>query len=216
MMADLILIAILVLNVLFGLKHGFFVMLGRLLLLLLSLAVTLLLLGPLTGLLSEAPFLAPLSEKLGESVLLPLEETAADISGAIDSFSLPPSLARLMQAELPDPDNSVTKAYPEFSAVLFKFALSAAAFILMFAIVSLVIRLLTKSLTKIADSLPLLGTVNRLGGLLAGLAIGLVQISIALLVLGFIAPSFPAVTEWIGQSRIAAHFYSLNILFFLL
>lgn len=215
MIIDLILVAILILNLVFGLKRGFFDMLGRLIMFALSLAVTLLLLGPLNGALAKAPFLAPLADKLGKSVLDPLQKTAANIGVAIDSFKLPPFLARLMQSELPTPDNSVTQAYPEFTAVLFKFALNAALFVLMFAIVSLAVHFLAKLLTHMSDKVPVLGTANRLGGLLAGLLLGLVQVSILLLAAGFLVPYLPAAAELLADSRIAAFFYSINILAFL-
>ena len=60
MLADLVLLLILLLAALLGLKLGFFDMLGRLLMLLLSLGLTMLLLGPATGFLSRVPWLEPL------------------------------------------------------------------------------------------------------------------------------------------------------------
>ncbi len=216
MLTDLILVALLILNILLGLKRGFFEMLGRLVLLLLSLAATLLLLGPLTSLLADAPFFAPLVKKLGDVVLTPLQNTASNIGAAVDSFGLPPILARLMQSELPTPDSSITQAYPEFTAVLFKFALNAAIFILMFAVVSIVIHFAARSLTRFSDSLPVLGTANRLGGLVAGLALGLVQITIILLAMGFLAPYVPFFADQISTSKIAEQFFAIDILTFLL
>jgi len=216
MLADLILIAILILNVLLGLKRGFFEMMGRLVLFLLSLAITLLLLSPLTDLLSKAPVLAPLAEKLSQHVLDPLKSTAVNIGTAIDGFNLPPMLARLMQSELPTPDNTVTQAYSEFSGVLFRFALNAAVFVLMFVLVSLIVHFLSHALTRMSDKLPVVGAANHLGGFLAGLVLGLVQISILLLVFGFLVPYIPAVADLIADSRIASYFYAINILAYLL
>ena len=216
MLADLILIAILILNILFGLKRGFFEMLGRLALLLLSLIATLVLLGPLTNLLANAPFLAPLANKLGDAVLRPLEQSAANIGTAVEGFGLPAMLARLMQAELPTAESSVSQSYPEFTAVLFKFALSAAIFVLIFALASILIHFIARSLTRVTENVPLLGTANRLGGLLTGLAIGLLQVSVILLVLGFLAPYVPYFADTIAASAIARYFYSINILSYLL
>lgn len=216
MLADLILIAILVLNILLGIKHGFFVMLGRLILFILSLGVTVLLAGPLSSLLAKAPFLAPLADKLSEHVLGPLQQTATSIGATIDSFNLPPLLSKFMQSQFPTLDSSVNQAYAEFSSVLLQFALNAVIFIIMFIIISILIHLLARVLTKLADKLPLVGTANRLGGLLSGLVLGLIQVSIILLVLGFLTPYLPSIASAISDSRIAAYFYSINILAYLL
>ena len=216
MLADLILIAILVLNVLLGLKRGFFEMLGRLILFLLSLAITLLLLSPLTELLIKSPFLAPLATRITDTVLKPLQQTAGNIGTAIESFNLPPMLARLMQSKLPTPDNSVTQAYSAFAEVLFRFALNAAIFIIMFAVVALVIHFLARALTRMAEKVPVAGAANHLGGLLAGLVLGLIQISILLLVLGFLVPYLPSVAKLVADSKIAGYFYAINILAYLL
>jgi hypothetical protein len=216
MLLDLVIAAIILLNVLLGLKHGLLEMLGRLVILILIVAVTLLLLGPLTDLLVTLPFLAPLADKLGGPVLKPLQDSAANIGAAIESFGLPKILADLMQSQLPTPDNSVTQAYPEFTAVLFKFALNAAVFLVMFIIISIIIRLLARTLTRTADKLPLIGTANHLGGLLAGLAVGLVQCSLLLLFLGFVAPYISALADLVAGSWIAGKFYEINILSFIL
>jgi hypothetical protein len=216
MLADLILIAILIINLLIGLKRGFFIMIGRLVLLVLSLAVTLLLLSPLSGLLAKIKFLAPFAEKMSQQVLQPLKETASSIGAAIGSLKLPPFLASWMQSELPKPENSVTHAYPELTAVLYRFALNAVVFIVLFALVTLLIHLVARSLTKLSDSVPVIGAVNRIAGLVVGLALGLAEVSILLLVIGFLAPYLPSVAGLIEKSWIASYFYSINILYYLL
>ena len=63
-----------------------------------------------------------------------------------------------------------------------------------------------------ADKIPLVGSANRLGGFLAGLLIGLIQISILLLALGFIAPLIDPVAVWLSNSWIAGQFFAIDIL----
>lgn len=212
MLLDIVIAAIILINILLGLKRGLLVMLGRLALLVLIIAVVLVLAGPLTDALVEAPFLAPLSDKIGEAVLEPLRDQAANIGMAIESFGIPKMLADLLQSMLPTPDNSVTEAFPEFSEALFRFLIQALVFILIFIIVVVVISLLTRMLTRAADKVAVVGTANRLGGLLLGTFIGVVQSSLLLLFLGFLSPVWKTAAGWIAESWIATRFFEINIL----
>jgi hypothetical protein len=216
MVADLILLALLLLNALLGLKRGFFEMAGRLILLALSIAVTLLLLSPLTSLLAKSTLLAPWADKVSQHILQPLEQAATGIGTAIAGLNLPPFLAALMQSELPAAGGSVAQAHQAFSAVLFHFALNAVGFILIFILVALVIHFAARALTRTTDSVPVIGAVNHLGGLVVGLVYGLAEIAILLLLVGFSAPYLPDVAKLVADSRIAGYFYSINILHYLL
>jgi hypothetical protein len=215
MLADLVFLAILLISALFGLKQGFINMLGRLVLLALSAAVTLLLLGPLTSLLLHSNVLAPWSDKISAYVLDPLEKTATSVESAIASLNLPPFLAKLMQSGV-SPGGSVTQAHDQLSTVLVQFALSGVAFILIFLVVGLLIHVIARSLTRVADSVPVISTLNRAGGLVVGLVFGLAGILIILLLAGFAAPYLPAIAEQVAKSRIASYFYSINILYYLI
>jgi uncharacterized membrane protein required for colicin V production len=216
MLADIILVALLLINALLGLKRGFLVMAGRLALLVLSLAITLLLLSPLAGLLAKMPALAPMATKVSEKIIAPLEATAANIGAAVESLHLPPYLEELMKSELPQAGTSVSQANPELKAVLFRFAVSIALFIVLFIIVALLIYIATHALTRVSDTVPVIGTVNRIGGLVVGLAIGLAEAAVLLLLVGFAAPYWPSLAEMVAESRIAGFFYSFNVLQYLL
>ncbi|MGI6334272.1 MAG: CvpA family protein [Saccharofermentanales bacterium] len=212
MLLDIILGVIILINIVLGLKRGLLVMLGRLALLVLVLAVALLLSAPLTAKLTESALLAPFAESITENILAPLSQTATSIGAAVESFGLPQMLEDLMQKYLPNQESSLTQAFPEFSAVLVKFALNALVFLIIFIIMVLLISLLTRALTKAADKIPLVGSANRLGGFFAGLLIGLIQISVLLLVLGFIAPLIDPVAGWLADSWIAGQFFAIDIL----
>ena len=212
MLLDIIIAIIILINLLLGLKRGLLVMLGRLALLVLVVAITLILAGPLTDVLVKAPFLAPVSDKISQAVLEPLRDSAANIGMAIESFGIPKMLADLLQSMLPTPDNSVAQAFPQFSEALFKFFLQALVFILMFVIVVVVISLLTRMLTRAADKIAVVGTGNRLGGMLLGVLIGLFQASLILLFLGFLSPVWSTAASWISDSWAASRFYEINIL----
>jgi len=187
-------------------------MLGRLVLLLLSLGLTLLALQPLAGFLTQAPFMSRMAEWMTSPVLEPLRQTAASVDEAIGKFALPPILDQLMRAKIIDQSASVLQAEPELTTVLFRYALTAILFIVLFSLISLAIHALTRSLTHLADALPVLGLANRLGGTLAGLVFGLVAVLILLLLIGYAAPYWPAVAGEVAKSRLAGYFYSVNFL----
>jgi hypothetical protein len=212
MLLDIILAVIILINILLGLKRGFIVTIGRLAILVLIVAIVLLLAGPLADTLAKSPILAPLSDKIGNAILKPLADSAANIGMAIESFGIPKMLANLLQSQLPSADNTVTKVFPEFSNVLFKFVINAIIYLLLFILVIVVISLLTRALTRAADKLPLIGAGNRFGGLLVGLVIGVVQVSIILLMLGFLSPVWPAAASAISDSWVASRFYEIDIL----
>ncbi|MEA4888855.1 MAG: CvpA family protein [Clostridiaceae bacterium] len=212
MLVDCIFIAILIYFVLLGIRMGLLNMLGRLVLLFLSLGLTLLALQPLAGFLTQAPFMSQIAEWMTSPVLEPLRQTAASVDEAIGKFALPPILDQLMRAKIIDQSASVLQAEPELAAVLFRYALTAILFIVLFTLISLAIHTLTRSLTHLADALPVLGLVNRLGGTLAGLVFGLVAVLILLLLIGYAAPYWPAVAGQVAKSRLAGYFYSVNFL----
>ena len=211
MILDIILAVIIAINILLGLKRGLLVMLGRLLMFLIIVAATLVLLGPLTDTLAKAPFIVPLEQQFGDSVLKPLVSSAANLGAAVDNLGLPAMLADLMKSQLPALNSTLAEGYPQLTSVLFHFLLSAIVFVLMFIIIIVVISLLTSVLTKAADKVPVLGPANRLGGLVAGLVIGLLQISVILLIMGFLSPTVGIFSQAIDSSWIAGQFFKIDI-----
>ena len=139
MILDIILAVIIAINILLGLKRGLLVMLGRLLMFLIIVAATLVLLGPLTDTLAKAPFIVPLEQQFGDSVLKPLVSSAANLGAAVDNLGLPAMLADLMKSQLPALNSTLAEGYPQLTSVLFHFLLSAIVFVLMFIIIIVVI-----------------------------------------------------------------------------
>ncbi len=212
MILDIILIVIVAINVLLGFKRGLLVMLGRLIMLVLIVAVALLVVGPLTDALAAAPFMASIEKGFGDAVLEPLKSSVATIDSAVTSLGLPPALAALIRSQLPSSGSSLNEGYAEFTNVLFKFALNAIIFIILFILIILLVSVLTKALTKAADKVPVIGPANHVGGLVLGLAVGLLQICVILLAMGFITPYFDFVAKAVSDSWLAARFYEINIL----
>lgn len=212
MLADLILIAIILINALIGFRRGLIDMLGRLLIFLVSLVLTLLLVSPLAAWLAGRPALEPLARKFADSILEPLRDTAPDIAAVVASFKLPPILENMLQEQMAGHSGDFSETFPALSASIFRFALVAALFVLFFALITILIHIISRSLTRVSDKVPVLGTANRLAGLATGSAFGLLQVVILLLLAGLTAAYFPAIGDFIENSRIAEFFYSRNFL----
>ena len=135
MLVDLILVVLLLLTAFWGVKAGLFDMLGRLLILLLSLGLTLLALGPVTRFLLDIPWLAPLGAWLAHPVVARIEEAALSIEETISQFALPPLLEALMASQVPAEGGDMSAVLPELTATLFRFALTAAILYLVAGII---------------------------------------------------------------------------------
>jgi uncharacterized membrane protein required for colicin V production len=212
---DGILLAFLLVLLLLGLRDGFFKMLGRLLTTIVSLIVTLLLIGPATRIINGIPFVSNLAMRLSDGILAPLRKTVAGIPEIIAGFNLPPFLEKLMLTELSTSDPAGAVRYENLSALIARFTLTALLFLLIFAATAILIRSLAHLLTRLVNELPILGLANRLAGGAAGLAYGLVLVSIAMLLLGLAAPVFPKVISAVENTFLLDYLYRHNLLLLL-
>lgn len=187
-------------------------MLGQLVLLLLPLAAALVMLGPASDWMVRLPFLAAWRDRLAEPVLTPLAQTVTTVQEAVESFLLPPLLAVWLKTRLPDPASDLGRVLPEMTEVLFRYVLSGLAFLILFFVISLVIRAAAGLLTRFSDGVPVLGLANRLGGLAVGLLTGGVLLAVLFLLIGVAAPWLPGLAGLVDQSVVAGYFYSVNFL----
>jgi uncharacterized membrane protein required for colicin V production len=209
---DLVLAAVLLAGALIGFRRGFLNMLGQLVMLLIPLAAAFLMLDPASAWLTRLPFPASWRERLAEPVLAPLAASLISAQEAIESFLLPPLLAVWMSIRLPDASTDLDRVLPEMSDALFHFLVSGLSFLLLFILISLVVRITASYLTRFSDRVPVLGTANRLGGLAVGLLTSCVILAVLFLLAGVAAPWFPDFANLISQSRVAGYFYSVNFL----
>lgn len=212
---DGILLAFLLVLLLLGLRDGFFEMLGRLLTTIVSLIVTLLLIGPATRIINGIPFISNLAMRLSDGILAPLRKSVAGIPEIIAGFHLPPFLEKLMVAELSTSSPAGSVRYENLSALIARFTLTALLFLLIFAATAILIRSLAHFLTRLVNELPILGLANRLAGGAAGLVYGLVLVSIVLLLLALAAPVFPRVIAAVEDTFLLDILYRQNLLLLL-
>ena len=209
---DGLLLAFLLYLVIIGFRDGFFEMLGRLMTTVLSLTISLLLIGPATNIINGIPFLSELSVRLSDGILAPLRKSLISVPSIIDGFGLPPFLEKLMLSKMTGTNADGTASYNELSVMIARFALTALLFMLIFASAVLLIRMFTRFLTKLVNNLPVLGFANRFFGLAAGLAYGLMIVSVLLFLLALLAPYLPRVVQSVEATALLSYLYRQNLL----
>ena len=212
MLLDLAILLTLALFAINGFRRGFLVLSGRLLILALSFAATLLMLGPSAQLLGKLPFVESLAETVNEKVIRPLMPVAGTLKDAVGKLELPQPVRDLLLAKLPNPDSPLLEAWPQLSGALADFAIRAVTFFVLLLLISLAVRTLVSIMTNILDHVPIVGFLNRLTGLLLGFLHGLLILVICILVAGFLAPYIPKLGAIMRESWIVTTFYRLDLI----
>ena len=209
MLADIIFVLVILLNAIVGYRRGFFNMIGRIAVTLVSIVLAFLIISPVAGWLVQLPLFDPLEERIGTSVSESIQITEENVGSVVERMNLPEVVEILMLENLPEPDTDFTQAYPAFSAALFRLALMAFLFVMVFAVLIIAIHLMTRSLTAVSDKVPLLGLTNRLIGMTAGLVFASLQLFIAIFLLALLSPHISMLNQAIQSSRILTYLYQL-------
>ncbi len=210
MLADSIILISLSLFALNGFQRGFLTLAGRILILALSLAIAFLMLGPTALALDSLPFIDDLAESINEQVIFPLLPASASLAEAIDKLQLPGPVERFLLAEFPAADGPFLDAWPQLSSIIAQYLVKAVTFLLLLALVALAIQTMVSLMTTALDHVPVLGGLNRLAGLLLGVLHGAVILALAILFLSLLAPYFPRLGNFIGDSTLIRQFYAIN------
>ena len=212
MIIDLIILIFLIVMILVGWHRGLLLTLANLAATVFSLVLTWLLLDPVINLLESAPFMTPFADQITRRLVEPLQATSGSIRAAVGTLTLPPVLENLLLTKIPNPDSSVPQSWTDLSGQLFRFTLTAIVFILLFLAISFLIFWVSRALTKTMDKIPLIGFANHLGGLIGGLAFGLVIVHVLLLLCGLLAPWLTDLNKWLSGSILVNWFYEVNLL----
>ncbi|MDD2533354.1 MAG: CvpA family protein [Eubacteriales bacterium] len=208
-LAILILILIFALN---GFRRGFLVLAGRLLILVVSLLLSLLILGPTAKFLAYFPFLNPIVESINDQVIRPLIPAAATLGEAVKRLDLPQSIESLLLAEFPNQNSPLTDLWPQLSSTLGRYVITAVVFFMLLTIISILIGSFVGLMTNVLDHVPVIGGINRISGLLLGLVHGSLIIACVILAIGFLAPFIPILADLKHDSRIVEYVYQQDLI----
>jgi uncharacterized membrane protein required for colicin V production len=205
MLIDLLALAVVVYHACRGFRRGLFRLAGQLLILILSLLMTLLMLGPTADLLAKVPAIHALTVAINEKILLPLLPLTSTISGAIERMGLPEPLADILRGEFPDSQGPLADVWPALSSAMGRYLIRAVTWIILLCLTGLIIRALSGLLSSAVNHVPVIGNVNRLAGLAAGLLYGLAISALILFALSLAGPFISPLTGQLQTSWILTH-----------
>lgn len=212
MLADLAILVLLLIFALNGYRRGLLVLAGRLLILGASLVLSLLLLGPTAKVLDYLPFMSPLIQTLNDKIIRPLLPAAGNLKDAVLALALPEPIQDLLLATFPNPQSPLTDAWPSLSSTLAQYVITTVVFILLLTVISIVLMTIVSVMSDILDQVPVVGGLNRLSGLLLGLAHGSLIILLVVLVIGLLTPYIPALSDLQQGSQIIAAIYKQDLI----
>ena len=210
MLVDSIILVGLSLFALNGFQRGFLTLTARLLVLVLSLVVTILMLGPTALALDSLPFIDDLAKSINEQVIFPLLPASASLGEAIAELSLPLPVEHFLLAEFPATEGPFLDAWPQLSSIIAQYLIKAVTFLVLLSLISLVIHTLFSLMNTALDHVPVLGGLNRLAGLLMGVLHGALILVITIIFASFLAPYFPALGQYIQDSALVRQFFAFD------
>ncbi len=210
MLADSIILITLGLVALNGFQRGFLTMTGRLMVLLVSLGVSFLMLGPTALALDSLPFINDLAVSINNQIIYPLMPASASVADAIADLQLPAPVEHFLLGEFPQTEGPFIDVWPQLSATIAQYLVKAVTFIILLILVSVVIHTLVSLMTTALDHVPVLGGLNRLAGILAGVLHGALILAIVIFFTSLLAPYFPALGLILDDSWLIRQFYTID------
>jgi uncharacterized membrane protein required for colicin V production len=207
MITDIIIIGFAIIIVFNGWRHGLLLTLLNLAVAMFSFLAAWLLMVPAAGLIEKAPFLSPLAVQIENRLLEPVQKSGSSLMESIAGLNLPEPLETLLIRRFPDSNGSFSDMWQEISASVFKTAVTAGIFILIFTILLIILYAIARKLSGLVNYIPLLGTANRMAGAIASLIILAAVLHIVLLALALVIPVFPSLEKLTEQSFIVNWFY---------
>lgn len=98
----------------------------------------------------------------------------------------------------------------ELAKTITKFIFESIAFVII-VITVIIVAWILQIVSDLVFSLPLIGTVNSLGGLIAGGLLNIIRIFILFAILQLLAPTVPTIQQTINGTTITKHLYNNNI-----
>lgn len=204
---DLLIIIILSGSFYWGLRRGLLRSVADLVIILIAMATSFVLVRPGSSWLLQQGFFGGKMQELTQKI----QVVAADNNGLITDVLTKLGLPNVWIRYLTDQTGGNDQSWIEnIARVLTKLAVAVIVFLILFILVNVILKLATRGLTKMLDNIYLVGFLNRVGGGISNLALGLIIIVFLLLLMSALTPWVPKFGTWQENSHIASFLREKN------
>ncbi|MFA5585430.1 MAG: CvpA family protein [Saccharofermentanales bacterium] len=168
---------------------------------LVSIAIAFLMVRPISGWLFRLGLLSGKLQDMSDLVHEGAGTSAGGISSVLETLGMPDNWIRKI---LQSPDTSGNSLVDSAVHSVWNLVLGALVLIVVFLLVRLVLGLLARLLTPVLNGIPVVGWLNKTGGLFLGLLWGLFTIWLLVMVLISFSVTSPLIRSFVEGSRILA------------
>lgn len=198
-MIDLVIVALFLVVCIISYKRGFFATLLTIASGALSFVFIYLLASPLGSLIEKQGFLNGFHATIQSGVAERLVASGGSVVDALTSYGIPASWSEGLAVQASE---ASTQTATFLADQLTHLLAGVLAIVLLFLFFQVVVRLLLRHIARGINKIPLIGTLNRIGGFFLGALWGLVIVYLMSLLLSAFAPSVPVFASWLQQSTI--------------
>ena len=175
---------------------------------LISIAIAFLMVRPLTGWLYNLGLFSHSMEDLTQNVQQGVEAGSTNLSPVLESLGMPENWTRKI---LQSPDLTGQSVVDQAVNSVWQLVLGALVLVCVFLIVRIGLGLLARLLTPILNSVPVIGWLNRTGGLVLGLLWGIFTLWLLVMVLTSFSITSPIVRDFMNNSQILLYLSEKDI-----
>ncbi len=196
---DVIIIIVLLLFVWLGHRRGLLLTAVSVVSSLISIVIAFLLVRPISGWLHQLGLFSNTMKDFSDRVHENAGSYPASIAPVLEKFGMPESWTRkILQTTAPSGGTAIETTVNS----IWQLVLSALALIAIYLIIRIVLGLLARLLTPALNGIPVIGWLNRTGGLILGFVWGVFTLWIIMMVLTSFSVTSPAIHDFISGSKI--------------
>ncbi len=200
LIVDIAIILILIIFAVNGARRGLLRSLAGLIIFLLSLVLSFLLVRPGSSWLVEQGLFSGYAGELSAKIEAMAGPGNSLLNVVLEKLHLPSVWLRHISSSIGAQESNLATA---IALSLIKIAVSALLFWFLFLSISFLLKLAARELTKLLNNIYLVGSLNKLGGIVIKLFYGLVIVFLLIFLLTALTPLYPRFGLWLESSSIA-------------
>jgi uncharacterized membrane protein required for colicin V production len=201
MIFDVLVILLLLLFVWISYRRGLLLTAVSVVSSLIAIGIAFLLVRPIAGWLHKLGFFSASIKDFSDRVHESTGNLPASIAPVLEKFGMPESWSRRI-LQMPSPDGETV--FETTVNSVWQLVISALVLIVIYLIVKVVLGLLARLLTPSLNGIPVVGWLNRFGGLVLGLLWGVFSLWLIMMVLISFSVVSEPIRQFIGDSKIIA------------